>query len=150
MFTLLVSNAHTMQLGLLFIRVGVGVMFVVHGWGKVIGGVETWHWLGSQMSNLGITFLPVLWGILAASTEFFGGLCLIFGFGTRVAALLLSFVMFVAVVHHLQKGDSFVGGYSHALTMLLVFIGFVLAGPGRYSLDQYMHDKNKTASNIYE
>lgn len=139
MLRLCVSNPRTIELGLLFIRVSVGLMFVLHGWGKFFGGPNSWQWLGAQMSNLGITFLPVVWGFLAAATELFGGLCLIFGIGTRLVSLLLSVVMFVAVVYHLKKGDAFMD-YSHALTLLLIFIGLFLAGPGSYSLDQYLHD----------
>lgn len=87
MFNFLLSNVQSMELGLLCLRVGIGLVFVMHGWGKIID-VQQWHWLGSQMSHVGITFLPALWGFLAAAAEFVGGLCLVFGFATRIVSAI--------------------------------------------------------------
>ncbi len=136
----LLSSNTSLELGLFLIRVGIGLVFVIHGWGKITN-MEQWHWLGSQMSHVGITFLPALWGFLAAATEFFGGLCLVFGFATRFAAALLAFVMFVAVLYHLKNGDAF-KTYSHALSLFLVFAGLLLSGPGKFSLDHIIHGKS--------
>lgn len=142
----LLSNSSSIELGLFCIRVGIGLIFVVHGWGK-ISNMEQWHWLGSQMSHLGITFLPVFWGFLAAATEFLGGLCLVFGFGTRIASAGLAFVMIVALLYHLNNTDPF-KTYSHALSLLLVFIGLFFAGPGSISLDHIMHGKNNQQASL--
>ncbi len=136
---LLLSTHTSLELGLFLIRVGIGLVFVIHGWGKITN-MEQWHWLGSQMSHVGITFLPAFWGFLAAATEFFGGLCLVFGFATRFAAALLSFVMFVAVLYHLKNGDAF-KTYSHALSLFLVFAGLLFSGPGTFSIDHMLHGK---------
>ena len=136
----LLSNHATLNLGLLFIRVGIGLVFVLHGFGKITGGTESWVWLGSQMSHLGITFLPAFWGFLAASAELIGGLCLVFGFATRIVSTALAFVMSVALLYHLDKGDAF-GTYAHPLSLLIVFIGMVLAGPGSYSFDHWLYER---------
>lgn len=129
----LISSAKSIEYGLLFIRVGIGLIFVIHGWGK-ISDPQVWHWMGSQMAHLGISFWPTFWGFLAASAEFFGGLCLIFGIGTRFASAALAFVMLIALFYHLSEGHDF-KRYSHALSLLIVFIGLAVAGPGRYALD---------------
>ncbi len=42
--------------GLLFLRVGLGIMFVLHGWPKMFGGLKQWAGLGMAMGNLGIGF----------------------------------------------------------------------------------------------
>ena len=122
------------DLGLLILRVGIGVMIMVHGYPKLVGGIEKWNWLGHQMSYLGINFLPVFWGFMAAVTEFFGGLCLILGFFHRVASLLLAFTMLVATLFHLGKGDGLAGS-SHSIELGIVFISLILIGPGKLSLD---------------
>jgi putative oxidoreductase len=139
MFNFLLSNVQSMELGLLCLRVGIGLIFVIHGWGKITD-MQQWHWLGSQMSHLGITFLPTFWGFLGAAAEFFGGLCLVFGFATRIASASLAFVMIIALLYHFNNGDGF-KTYSHALSMLLVFVGLFLAGSGKMSLDYLLHGK---------
>jgi putative oxidoreductase len=112
-------------------------MLVFHGYGKVTGGPEMWARLGGSMQNLGIGFAPTLWGFMAAFAEFFGSILLILGVLFRPAAALLAFTMFVAIVRHLSlpAGEPGAGwmGASHALELFAVFVGLLLAGPGRYS-----------------
>lgn len=114
------------ELGLFIIRVGMGIIFIMHGFPKLAAGVEKWTMLGSAMQNFGITFAPALWGFAAACAEFFGGIALMLGVGTRIAALMIGSVMLVAVVFHLGKGDGF-SGYAHALSLLIVMVGLAVA-----------------------
>jgi len=111
------------DLGLLIIRIGIGIMFMLHGWPKISGGVEKWEMIGSAMKNIHITFAPAFWGFMAALAEFGGGMCLIAGFLYRPA---LAFM-------HYASGDGF-GGYSHAVESIIVFIGLFFAGTGKYAL----------------
>ena len=125
-------------LALLIIRLGVGIsVLAFHGYGKLTGGAETWARLGGSMQNLGIGFAPTLWGFMAAFAEFFCSMLLILGVMFRPAAALLAFTMFVAIVRHvtLAAGESGAGwaGASHALELFSVYVGLLLAGPGRYS-----------------
>ena len=120
--------------GLLVLRIGIGVIFVFHGFPKLMGGVETWTQLGSTMSVMGITFAPVFWGFMAAATEVGGGLFIIFGLLHRLVALMLIFTMVVALLVHVAAGDPF-AVYSNALKALVVFVAFAISGPGIYSLD---------------
>lgn len=143
MWFILLSSKSSLELGLLFIRMGIGLIFVVHGFLKLTGGPEKWIWLGQQLAPFGITFLPVVWGFIAANTEFLGGLCLIFGLATRLATLFIACVMIVALVYHLKNGDSWTV-YSYALAMLIVMIGLLLSGPSRYSLDEYIYNKKRS------
>ena len=122
------------DVGLLIIRVGIGLLTVAHGYPKIAGGINSWLWLGSQMRHVGITFAPAFFGCFAACTEFFGGLGLVLGLCTRIAGFFLSCVMFVAVAMHLSLGDGF-QEYSHALSLLVLFVGLTIAGAGRLSLD---------------
>lgn len=121
------------DIGLLFIRVGIGLIFIKHGFTKITGGQELWTGLGMNMQHFGITFMPVVWGFLAACVEFFGGIALATGFYVRWAALLMAFVMVVAIVMHLKACDSFTV-YAHPLSLLCVFIGLVIAGGGSFTI----------------
>src|SRR5438067_215904 len=91
--------------GLLLLRVGIGLMFVVvHGFSKVAGGPQSWEGLGKSMAILGITFAPVFWGFMAMIAEFGGGICLIAGVLFRPACFVMMFTMFMAEVANLHGG----------------------------------------------
>jgi putative oxidoreductase len=60
--------------GLLITRVGLGAMFIFHGYPKLMGGPEGWAGLGASTKFIGITFAPVFWGFTAALVETLGGL----------------------------------------------------------------------------
>lgn len=121
--------------GLLIMRVGLGVMMIVHGFPKMMGGVKMWTELGGSMGVLGIHFLPVFWGFMAAITEGVGGLFLLIGLWTRPTLLFLAFTMVVAALVHFGSGDG-VSGASHAIELCFVFIGLLFVGPGKYSVDK--------------
>ena len=53
------------DLGLLVLRIGLGVMFMVHGFPKLAGGPEAWAGLGGVMGKVGVHFAPAAWGLLA-------------------------------------------------------------------------------------
>lgn len=122
------------DLGLLILRIGIGIIFIFHGWPKLTGGVETWTQIGSTMSMLGITFAPAFWGFMAAFAEAVGGIFIIFGLLHRLVALMLIFTMIVAVLVHVTASDPF-GIYSNALKALVVFVALFITGPGKYSFD---------------
>lgn len=121
------------EIGLLIIRVGIGISFMVHGSGKMFNP-DRWEAIGSSMANFGITFLPTFWGFMAAFAEFGGGILFLLGFFFRPAAALMFFTMLTALTVHLSKGDDF-GKYSHAMELGILFLGMIFVGPGRLSLD---------------
>lgn len=121
--------------GLLIMRAGLGVMMMYHGYPKLLGGPEQWEAVGSSMKYLGITFTPVIWGLLAAVTETFGGFLLLIGLAFRPASILLMVTMAVASTMHLNNGDGLMVA-SHAIELGFVFFGLALIGPGRYSVDK--------------
>ena len=136
---LLSAEAINRDWALLIIRVVVGLsVFLFHGYGKLTGGPDTWVRVGSNMGVLGISFAPVFWGMLAALAESVCSLLLILGALFRPAAAMLAFTMFVAVLRHLNlpADDPSSGwkGASHALELLSVYAGLLLAGAGRYRI----------------
>ncbi len=119
------------DLGLLLLRVGLGIAFIIHGWPKITGGTEMWRNLGS---GVGLP-IPVVFGLLAAIGEFVGGILLLLGWFFRPACILLTCTMLGAMTYHIKQGDGF-NTYSHALESAIVFAGLILIGPGAYSIDR--------------
>ena len=121
--------------GLLLLRLGMGVMYIFHGAPKIAGGPAKWEKLGMAMNSLGIDFMPVFWGFMAACSEFFGAIFLMLGLLFRPASMLMAITMAVATTMHLTRGDG-LGGASHALENCILFICLFIIGPGRYALDE--------------
>ncbi len=126
------------DIGILTIRVGVGATFMVHGFPKLAGGPDTWMQIGKAISHVGIEQFFTFFGFMAATSEFIGGLFLIIGLMMRQASFLMCCTMVVATFMHLGLGDPF-KVYSHPLKMAIVFLGLMLIGPGRISLDKVFH-----------
>jgi len=122
------------------LRVGIGIMFMCHGYPKLAAGPEMWTGLGGALSVVGITFAPTFMGFIAAISEFGGGLLLVLGLMTRPACLFLLGTMAVATAMHVTKGDSF-QKYSHALEAAILFFSLLFIGPGKYSIDEMLFKK---------
>ncbi len=130
-------------LGLLVLRVVTGLAFSFHGWGK-IQHPFTW------MDVMGDEAAPGIFQALAAVAEFGGGIALILGLLTPLAALGIAGTMVVALAKvHLPHGDPFVnpqGGasYEPAAGYLAQMILFLVVGPGKISADFFLFGKKKT------
>jgi putative oxidoreductase len=121
--------------GLLLLRVGIGLMFIIHGFPKLASGPNGWTSLGGSMNVIGIDFLPIFWGFMAAITETFGGFLLIVGLFYRPALILLVFTMVIATMVQFSKGESLKGA-SQAIEMGILFFSLIFIGPGKYSVDK--------------
>lgn len=122
------------DLGLLLLRLGIGIVFIFHGYPKLFNP-EMWPNLGRAMANLGITFGYSFWGFMAAFSEFGGAILLILGFFFRPACFLLFFTMFVAAIMHLSAGHGF-SVASHAIELTIIFFSLIFIGPGKFSIDR--------------
>ena len=108
-------------------RVAVGVIFIVHGFGK-FGNPGFGGWI----SSMGI---PAEMQIPIALAEFVPGILLLLGILTRISASLISIVMLGAIF--LVKGASSLTGehgYEWDLILLASCLVVIVAGPGRVSL----------------
>lgn len=122
--------------GLLLLRIGLGVMMIIHGLPKIRAGEEVWVQLGASMKVIGIDFIPLFWGFMAAATETFGGFLLILGLFFRPVNMLLVFTMIIAALVHLSDPKQGIDEASHAIELAIVFFGLIFIGPGKYSIDK--------------
>jgi putative oxidoreductase len=121
------------DIGLLILRIGLGIMFLFHGAPKIFGGIEGWGRIGHAAGNFGISFWPTFWGFMSGVAEFGGGLCLLSGLLFRPAMILLVINLTVAASTHFARGQGLAGA-SHAIEDTVMFIGLFFIGPGRYTL----------------
>lgn len=118
-------------LGPLAARVVIGLVFVFSGWGKL-------HNLDNVTEFFTSLHIPMPHAnaVFVSSVELVGGLLLIVGLGTRIAALFLIGVMAVAILTAIYpEGDAEVVLLSKELGYLLIFIWLTVAGPGPVSID---------------
>ena len=113
------------SLGLVLIRVAVGLVFLIHGWQKIgnIPGVE------GMMANFG---LPGGTGFVIAWLEVVGGAAMILGVFTRVFGVIFGIEMLVAI--YLTGIDKGYRPHELEIVLMLLSFGVALAGSGRYSV----------------
>ncbi len=125
-------------LGLLLLRLGLGIIFISHGYPKLIhpGAVR-----GMFVQH----GLPGYFAEISGVLEVFGGALLILGLFTRVAALLLAIEMAVAI-WKVHSGGGYLAIHNYEFPMALAVACFALAtvGAGQASLDYAVFGKPKT------
>lgn len=133
-----VNSMTLVNLGLLIIRVVIGLTFVGHGSQKLFGWFGGYGpvGFGQWLESLGMGFHGKFWSIAAGLFEFVGGLLFAFGTLTGVGAGLIIIVMLDAIlIVHRTKGywiDN--GGWEYNFVLIAVVLGIALIGPGSYVL----------------
>jgi len=118
-------------LGLLALRLVVGVIMIGHGYGKVFHGGLSQH--VHRVASLG---LPGWLAYASAFAEFFGGILLIVGLLTRIFSLLILIDLAVAIWKvHWKNGMFAKGGYEFPLTLATIAFALILFGAGPIALD---------------
>ena len=138
---LIVTDDNTATVILRFV---LGVVFFAHGSQKMLGWFGGYGFSGTMGYFTGTAHIPAVFAFLAIAAEFFGGLGLIFGFLTRIAAFGISVNMLVAIaaVHSpfgffmnwtgTQKGE----GIEYHLLVLAMTAFLMIRGAGAFSLDR--------------
>jgi putative oxidoreductase len=138
---LLVTDENTATVILRFV---LGVVFFAHGAQKMLGWFGGYGFSKTMAFFTGPAHIPPVLAFLAIAAEFFGGLGLIFGFLTRIAAFGISVNMLVAIatVHSAsgffmnwsgtQKGE----GFEYHLLVLAMTAFLMIRGGGAFSLDR--------------
>jgi putative oxidoreductase len=126
------------NLGLLILRLTVGLLFVGHGAQKLWGLFGGHGIAGTGGFFEGIGLRPGhLHATLAGVSEFCGGMLLALGLLTPLAAAILTAVMLTAIwTVHASKGLwAAEGGYEYNLVLLAAVFALSAVGAGAWSLD---------------
>ncbi len=131
------------DVALTFLRLVLGVVFFAHGAQKMLGWFGGYGFHGT-IGFFGHVGMPAPVAFLVICTEFFGGLGLIVGLLTRIAALGIGVEMIGAIfMVHLtngffmnwygnQKGE----GYEYHLLAIAIAAALLLRGAGKFSADR--------------
>ena len=117
------------------VRVIVGYIFFMHGWGKITGagvaGVSTY------MANQGLE-PGALFALAAMFLEAVGGICIIIGLFTRffAAAMAIELAIAFLVVHFKAGFPVGKGGFEYVLLLGIVMFAIAIRGGGPYSADR--------------
>jgi putative oxidoreductase len=121
--------------GLAILRVTVGIVFLVHGYQKLF--TFGFHGVAGMFGHMGIP-LPAFFAVVVTLVEFVGGLLLIVGVATRVAAAFIAIEMLGAILLvHLKHGFFNPAGVEFPLTLLAAAVCLMLAGGGALSLKRF-------------
>lgn len=131
-----------MDIALLILRLVVGLYITAHGAQKLFGWFDGHGFAGTQGFVGGMLgYRPAwLWTLALTVAEFVGGLLFVLGLLSPIAAIAVAAAMLSAtLVPHWSNGPfGAKGGYEQTLTNLAVALSVGLAGPGAYSLDQWL------------
>jgi len=135
------------------LRLVLGVIFFAHGSQKMLGWFGGYGFTGTMGFFTGALHIPALFAFLAIAAEFFGGLGLIFGFLTRIAAfgVFCNMIVAIAMVHQhfgfflnwtgVQKGE----GYEFHLLVLAITVFLMIRGAGAASIDRMLSSSQTQA-----
>jgi len=132
----------SIALGLLILRVVVGLTIAAHGAQKLFGWFGGSGMTGWTQAVARLRIRPAQpWAWIAALSEFGGGLLLAVGFLSPLGSLAIAGAMLVAIATvHLPRGFFVTkGGYEFNLTLIAAVAALALTGPGAYSLDAALH-----------
>ncbi len=127
------------SLGLLVLRVVIGLTLAGHGAQKLFGwwggpGIKNWT---AGMNRMRIRPAGP-WAWISALAEFAGGLLLALGLLSPVGsfAIAASMIVAMALVHWAKGFWNTKGGYEFTLSIIGAVVALALTGPGYLSLDQ--------------
>ena len=144
MFRKLIATDNDIATAIL--RLTLGVIFFAHGAQKTLGWFGGYGFTGTMGFFTGMLHIPTLFAVLAIAAEFLGGLGLIFGLLTRVAAfgIFCNMIVAVAMVHGrfgffmnwtgAQEGE----GYEYHLILLAALAFLMIRGAGAASVDRLL------------
>jgi len=137
------KNSRVGDWSLVLLRLVIGFMFAYHGYVKLFvkGALPG---TSQFFAAIGIPFANYA-AVLVAFTEFFGGLLLVLGLLTRLAALALIIEMLTALFKVHLKNGFFISqqayGYEYLLVILTVLVVLLVNGAGKLSLGKLLKNK---------
>jgi uncharacterized membrane protein YphA (DoxX/SURF4 family) len=128
--------------GLLILRVGMGIIFLVHGWPKLNPNspMKGPAGFGSSLKQMGVP-LPLFFGWVVALLETVGAVLLMLGLGTRILAILFAINMLVAIfvvkrrVMKVGFAAQQANGWEFDFSLLVISLALLFTGAGSIALD---------------
>lgn len=147
-----ISKKNYRQWGPLFLRLAIGIGFIVHGWAKLSRGPAGF---GKLLAQTGVPF-PHMMAWIASLVEVFGGLAMLLGLFVSIAAIPLIITMLVAMFTiQINYGFSSVKtigltpqgplfgppGYEINLLYIAGLVSLIITGAGVFSIDRLIAKK---------
>ena len=118
--------------GLLFLRLALGAILLVHGAPKFLRLKAT------AAAFAGMGFRPGgFWAVVAGAVEVLGGLMIIGGFLTQIAAFIVA-LQFLVIIFKVKRKNGFKDGYEFDLLILAGALLLLTSGGGAYSIDEFL------------
>ncbi|HET8865985.1 MAG TPA: DoxX family protein [Gracilimonas sp.] len=133
------------DLALLLLRIGVGLIFVIAGWGKLTGIEGVQQFFG----NMGIPLASIMAWVVAL-VEFVGGLMVLVGYKVQIPGYLLSFIMLVAMFIILGGEDSGFNSIRLELMLLLTSLAIAFLNTGAYSVEAMLEKSPSSDTNTLD
>ncbi|WHY79553.1 DoxX family protein [Neobacillus sp. WH10] len=127
------------EVGVVILRIILGVIFFIHGLVKFQGGIEN---IAGWFDSIGI---PGFMAYVVASIEVIGGIALIIGLGTRIVSSLFVFLMIGAIIKVKLAagflGNGEIAGYELELAYLAMALFLAINGSKQFSVGQFLVKK---------
>ncbi len=122
------------------LRAGLAIVFLAHGSQKLFGVLGGGGISGTAQYLASLGAQPsTLWAVLATLVEFGGGLAMVLGLFTRLAAFALAADMALAVYltnwHNGFFAEKAAGGWEINMILACMAVSLILTGAGRFACD---------------
>ncbi|MGO4733018.1 DoxX family protein [Paenibacillus sp. 2KB_22] len=134
-------NNKSVEIGLLFSRIMIGLIFVLHGWSKFEGGISG---TVGFFESIGI---PGFLASVVAIIELVGGAAMILGLGTRVFAALFVIVM-GGVLLTAKVGQPFLSGTEFDYLLLAGSLTLLFTGSRFLAVDYLFSRQGNARQNV--
>ncbi|MCM3173983.1 DoxX family protein [Paenibacillus sp. MER 99-2] len=134
-------NTRTVEIGLFFSRIMIGLIFVLHGWSKFEGGISG---TVGFFESIGV---PGFLASVVAVIELAGGAAMILGLGTRVFAAAFVAIM-VGVLFTAKVGAPFLNGTELDYMLLAGSLTLLFTGSRFLALDQILSRQSNVRQNV--
>ncbi len=126
------SQDRRTNFGLLFMRLGLTAVLLVHSLPKLFDGSPAWQSVGTTLSFINVGLPPVYFGLAMLLLETLGAISFVFGYFFRTACTILFILFCLYFLNYYRINYQTLMLWS--LGLAAVFFGLIYIGPGRYAI----------------